>query len=321
MKIPPILLISLFRLFALAFSVKIDQDDKDRAKALAGQMTLKEKIAMLHGKKGTYIGNIPGNERLGIPPVYMNDGPQGFRTTPTTGPPGSTTAWPSALTAAASWDTNLVYRWAAAVGVEFKGKGADIDLAPGMNLARVPRNGRNFEYCGEDPILCAQVASAIVRGIQDQGVMATAKHWVNNEQETNRKSSSSDVDERTRYELYYPPFAACIEAGVLTVMCAYNRVNRVGACENSETINGDLKSMLEFDGWVMSDWLADHHSTSTDAMLNAGLDTEMPQGIYFSEKMILKALDEGNITEDTITRAVERALTAMYAIGMFDQSV
>ena len=164
-------------------------------------------------------------------------------------------------------------------------------------------------------------ASAIVRGIQDEGVIATAKHWVNNEQETNRKTSSSDVDERTRYELYYPPFVACIEAGVLAIMCSYNRINRVGACENSDTINGDLKSTLGFQGWVMSDWLADHVSTRTDVMMNAGLDMEMPYGLFYSEKMIMKAIDEGKIVEDTITQAVERVLAAMYAIGMFDETV
>lgn len=214
----------------------------ERAEELLLQMNTTEKLAMLHGHKGTYVGNIVGNDRLGIPSINMHDGPQGFRVTSTTSPEGSTTAWPSALTAASSWDTDLIYRFHAAMAQEFKQKGANVQLAPGIGIARVPNAGRNFEYlCGEDPILGATLVGPAVRGIQDQGVIANAKHWVNNEIEEKRKTVSANVDKKTRFEVYYPPFEAAINNGVLSVMCSYNRINDEYACQNKETLNEHLK--------------------------------------------------------------------------------
>jgi beta-glucosidase len=133
---------------------------------------------------------------------------------------------------------------------EFKGKGANIALAPGIGIARVPTAGRNFEYlCGEDPILGAVLVKQVIRGLQGEGIIANAKHWVNNEIETDRKRVSANVSERVRFELYYPPFKAAVDAGVLSVMCAYNRINDVWACENKDTLS-HLKSNMGFDGWV-----------------------------------------------------------------------
>jgi len=146
-----------------------------------------------------------------------------------------------------------MYSWANAMASEFKQKGANVALAPGIGMARVSNAGRNFEYmCGEDPVLGSGLVGSVVRGIQDTGVIANAKHWVNNEIEESRKHVSANVNERVRYELYYPPFQAAIDAGVLSVMCAYNKVNNVYACENSETI-GQLKGDMGFHGSVMSD--------------------------------------------------------------------
>jgi len=279
-------------------------------------MNISEKITMLHGHLGVYVGNIIGNDRLGIPSLNMQDGPQGFRTTDRTGPDGSSTAWPSALTAATSWDIDVMYRWASAMAQEFKQKGANVQLAPGIGLARVPTAGRNFEYLsGEDPYLGAILVGPVIKGIQDQGVIANAKHWVNNEIEDKRNLVSANVGERTRWEFYYPPFAAALRAGVLSVMCSYNRVNDVHACENTETL-GDLKDSMAFGGWVMSDWLATH---STADSLNAGLDQEMPFGAHFSEYMLQKALSAGEIQEEQIDQSVRRILTAMYSIGLFDR--
>ena len=125
-----------------------------------------------------------------------------------------------------------------------------------MNLARIPLNGRNFEYTsGADPYLGHEIVGSVIRGIQSQHVIANAKHYINNNQETNRNTMSADVDERTRHELYYRPFAGAVKAGVGSIMCSYNLVNSVYACENDETLNTDLKGHLGFaDGWVMSDW-------------------------------------------------------------------
>ena len=143
------------------------------------------------------------------------------------------------------------------MGDEFYRKGSNVQLGPGVNLARVPRNGRNFEYLsGEDSYLGYQLVQPLVRGIQSQGVIANAKHWVENNQEINRDTVSENVDERTRHELYYQPFYGAVEANVGSFMCSYNKVNNVWACENPETLNVDLKGHLGFKGFVMSDWYA-----------------------------------------------------------------
>ena len=188
-----------------------------RARALLSEMTLQEKLVMLHGPEAplpsceckpgqphystscAYTGNVEGNTRLGIPPIHMNDGPQGFRDSVY---PGTSTQFPSGLAVAASWDESAVEAWGAAMGFEFRAKGANVQLGPGVCLARVPTNGRNFEYLsGEDPFLGYILAGAAVRGIQSQGVIANAKHWVNNNQETNRTTVNEIVDERTRFEV------------------------------------------------------------------------------------------------------------------------
>merc|ERR550532_2283084 len=145
-----------------------------------------------------YVGNVAGNARLGIPPIHMQDGPQGFRNDKQ---PGTTTAWPSALTIAASWDVDAAYAWGAGMGREFHAKGANVQLGPGLCVARVPRNGRNFEYiAGEDPYLGYVLAKPVVKGIQSQKVVANAKHWILNSQETSRDGVSEGADERTRFE-------------------------------------------------------------------------------------------------------------------------
>lgn len=193
---------------------------------------------------------------------------------------------------------------------------ANVALAPGIGIARVPNAGRNFEYlCGEDPVVGAVLVKQAVRGIQSRGIIANAKHWVNNEIETDRKTVSANVDERTRFELYYPPFQAAVDAGVLSVMCAYNRINDQWACENPDTL-GHLKKTMGFEGWVMSDWLATH---STVKSVKAGLDMEMPVGLWLSEHLMEKALADGSISEEDVNSAVVRTLTAMYTIGLFDR--
>jgi len=221
----------------------------------------------------------------------MQDGPQAFRVEPfKTGPVGTTTAWPSSLSVAASWDVDAMYKWAQAMGLEFKQKGANVFLGPGIGIARVPNAGRNFEnLCGEDPVLGAALVKNVVKGIQDNGIIAAAKHFINNEIETDRKKVSANVDERVRFELYYVPFQAAIDAGVLSVMCAYNRINDVSACENIDTLH-HLRDDMGFDGWVMSDWLATY---STAPSIAAGLDQELPYEYHYSEKKLEAALIKG----------------------------
>jgi beta-glucosidase len=284
---------------------------------------------MLHGIEGVptecppshpafprcaYTGNVVPNARLGIPPLTMNDGPQGFRD-----PHGLSTQFPSGLAAAASWDVAAMRQWGAAMGQEFHAKGANVQLGPGLCVARVPNNGRLFEYSsGEDPFLGATLAPPAVAGIQSQGVIATMKHFVDNSQESSRTTVEEHMDERTQREVYYPPFESAGQiAGA--AMCAYNKV-RVGAgavegawsCENAETL-GALKRELGFNGWVMSDWGATH-STS----LPQGLDMEMPGADFLGNDKVTQAMVNGSVTQAMVDDAVLRVLTPMFAMGLMD---
>ena len=160
-------------------------------------------------------------------------------------------------------------------------------LGPGVDIARNPLNGRNFEYAGEDPYLAGQAAAGVVQGIQSQHVIATVKHYALNDQETNRTTDSSDADERTMQEIDLPAFDAAVKAGVGSVMCSYNRINSVYACENPYLLHSVLDDQFAFSGFVMSDWGANH---STVASANAGLDMEMPGGVGTSPEYCGPAL-------------------------------
>lgn len=295
----------------------------DRAHALVKRMSLEEKLAMLHGPATgsccscntsascAYVGNIAANPRLGIPPINMNDGPQGFRDNVH---PGTTTAWPSGLTMAATWSVDALREWGEGQGKEFFAKGANVQLGPGLCLARVPRNGRNFEYLsGEDPLLGQTLVQPAIEGIQKYKVVANAKHYALNNQETNRHGVSADVDERTRFEMYYPPFEGAVKSGVGSIMCSYNLINGAWSCENPETLAGDLKQRLGFKGYVMSDWGATH---STSIM--AGLDVEMPTAKYMNPAAITAGIQAGNITLRKVDDSVFRILLPMFELGIMD---
>ena len=186
--------------------------------------------------------------------------------------------------------------------------GANVQLGPGVCLARVPRNGRNFEYLsGEDPFLGYTLVQPVIKGIQNNSVVANAKHYINNNQETNRNSVSEVIDERTRVEMYQPVFAGAIEAGVGSIMCSYNKINGVWSCENPETLGEIRKAPISYKGYVMSDWGATH-STS----ISAGLDVEMPGAGYMNEAA-LKAEDH---SVDKVRTSTTRILTAMFSAGI-----
>ena len=174
----------------------------ERVELLVNELTLAEKLTMVRGVLGEYTGNVPSNERVGIPSLNMQDGPQGFRDDFDRDSVGKSTAWPSALTVAATFDADLMYDWALAMGKEFRLKGANVALAPGVNLARVPRAGRNFEYlAGEDPFLGYTLVQPYIRGIQDNGVIANVKHFAINNQEAERLRVSANVNKRTMMEI------------------------------------------------------------------------------------------------------------------------
>lgn len=240
---------------------------------------------------GMYMGNTPAIPRLGIPALKLHDAGNGFRNNPMGGVKayGTSTSFPSALALASTWDDALVARAAKAIGEEFKAKGANVILGPGIQVHRVQRNGRNFEYLsGEDPYLGARLSAAYVEAVQAAGVIGCAKHWAFNEQEISRMDSSSDVDEKTAWEIYYPPFEAAVKAGIGSFMCGYNKVNGTYDCENEKLLKVDLKGKMGFNGFVMSDWFATH-----SASVKQGLDQNMP-GVepWFSHE-VLECIETG----------------------------
>jgi beta-glucosidase len=281
-----------------------------RAERLVSAMTLAQELAMVHGTSGSYVGDVAAVTAEAIPALDLEDGPTGVadRTT-------QVTAFPAPITIAASWDPTLAQALAEASGAEQAAKGTNIVLGPMMNMDRVPLAGRNFEGFGEDPVLAAAMASAVVLGIQSQGLVATAKHYVGNEQETNRMTISSIVDDRTLREIYVPPFAASVQAGAGAVMCSYNQVNGTFACENSATLTHLLKEELGFKGFVMSDWGATH---STVASANGGLDMEMPDSEYFGAPLV-SAVAAGTVPASRVRDMTLRILTSMFAAGLFDR--
>ena len=198
----------------------------------------------------------------------MQDAAQGFRTS-SKSIVGTVTSWPSSLHIAASWDADLAEEWGRALGAEHRSKGANVILGPSVNVHRVPRGGRNAEYIsGESPHLGSVMASSYVRGVQTQGVVAMVKHFALNSQETNRNGVNSVCDERTMFEVYYPPFKAAIDAGVGAFMCSYNLVNGTHSCGNKDLLTRDLKERMNFTGMVSSDWWAVHAPGYQDAGLD-----------------------------------------------------
>ncbi|KAJ9448668.1 putative beta-glucosidase L [Diplonema papillatum] len=301
----------MFAMLTMSVAV-LAQTPAERAEALAAQMTVAELISMLHGSSGQYVGNVVAIPRLGIPALNLNDGPQGFRDD---AHPGTTTAFPSGLTMAATWDEEMLSLWGTMMGEEFYGKGANVQLGPGLCIARIPQNGRNFEYLsGEDPHLGYTLVQPAIKGIQSQKVVANAKHYVNNNQETDRTTISEMVDERTENEIYYAPFEGAVAAGVGSVMCSYNKINGTWSCENPDTLGRDLKARNGFQGWVMSDWGATHSLSIKD-----GLDQEMPSSNYFG-KTLEAAVANGSISQDTVKASVVRILTPLFALGIMDDN-
>jgi beta-glucosidase len=275
-------------------------DARARAAEIVSGLTTSERATLTYGAGYTdVVGSIGAVGPL--PVLSMDDGPGGVANL------AGVTAFPDPITLAATWDRELVERWGAAMGAEERGKGVIIQLGPMMNLARSPLGGRNFEGFGEDPYLSAELAARDVRGIQSNHIVATAKHFVGNEQETNRMTVNSAIDERTLHEIYYLPFEASVSAGVGAVMCSYNQLNGVYACENPTAL-ADLKGELGFAGWVMSDWTATHSGAPA---IEAGLDMEMPSGLYFPSAL-------ASVGQERVDDMATRVVTALVNTGALD---
>ena len=279
---------------------------------LLSQMTLEEKISMLAGADLWHSVAVP---RLGIPQFKVTDGPNGAR-----GAWGSlaspSVATPVGIALGATWNPALVEKVGNVLADELEAKGAHILLAPTVNIHRTPIAGRNFECFSEDPFLSGMIASAYIKGIQDKGKGACIKHFVANDQEYERFSISSEVDERTLHEIYLEPFRIAIRsAKPWAVMSAYNRVNGIYACEIDHTLKDILKEEWGFDGIVMSDW----HGTYDTRVPSGGLELEMPgPARWMAEEHVKTALDKATLTEQALDDKVRRLLGVLEKAGLLE---
>ncbi|HSL45146.1 MAG TPA: glycoside hydrolase family 3 C-terminal domain-containing protein [Anaerolineales bacterium] len=283
-----------------------------RTDELLRQMTLEEKISMLAGADLWHSVAIP---RLGIPQLKVTDGPNGARGAwGNMGP--SSVATPVGIALGATWNPDLVEKVGNVLGDELKSKGSHILLAPTVNIHRTPIAGRNFECYSEDPFLSGILASAYIKGIQSKGVGACIKHFVANDQEYERFSMSSEVDERTLREIYLEPFRIAIRSSnPWSVMSSYNRINGTYACEHPHTLLEILKGEWKYDGFVMSDWFGTYDAETPAG----GLDLEMPgPARWMSEEHVKNALANGTLTEEALNDKVRRLLCVLEKAELFD---
>ena len=287
-----------------------------RARAIVAQMTLDEKILEVHGVGGTSpnLRIVPAIPRLGIPAFVVTNGSAGV-SYGTVSPRAPATALPAPLALAASWDTSLANAYGSVIGNEAKILGNDMLEGPDMNLARVPQNGRTFENLGEDPYLAGDIAANEIQGIQSQGEIAEAKHYVGNEQEVNRQTSNSVIDQRTLRELYLVPFEMSVkQGGVDAVMCSYPQVNGQWACDNSVLMNQILKGDWNFQGLVSSDFGAAHNTVNAAL---GGLDLEMASGHYFGSAL-KAAVQAGTVPMSVLDDKLIRRFRVTMQLGLWD---
>ena len=299
----------------------------ERATLVVKEMTLDEKISLLHGTGHRGLGPmsplssgsnggagyVVGIERLGIPEIQMSDAAYGVRSSGENG--RYSTALPCNLAAAATWDLKGAYEYGALIGRELRAQGFNMSLGGGVNLTREPRNGRNFEYLGEDPILAGSLVGQLIRGTQDQHVLGDIKHYALNNQESGRTSVNVNIDERSMRETDLLAFEIGVRDGnPAGVMCSYNRVNGEYACDTKYLLTDVLKQAWKFPGFVLSDWGAAHSVAKASA---AGMDQEEPNE-YFYGKRLKAAVRIGKIPMSQVDDHVHRILRAMFATGVID---
>ena len=291
----------------LAFDPQID--------AIIAQMTLEEKVEMLHSKTNM---SSAGVERLGIADMHYADGPFGIREE---GVPNgfqsagwqldSATYFPTGSALAATWSEDLAYLYGKGMGIEARLRGKDVILGPAINIQRLPVGGRTYEYLSEDPALSAALALRYALGMQDQGTAVCVKHYAVNNQETNRGSVDAQVDERTLREIYLKPFERAVrEGGAMCVMPAYNKVNGDYCSENEHLLNEILRGEWGFKGMTVSDWGGTH--STMGAMLH-GLNVQMTGSNYLGQPVI-DSIASGALTEYLVDEKVRQILRVRYAI-------
>ena len=299
----------------------------DRAALVVKQMTLDEKISLLHGtgmadlspmsplsvKSNGGAGYVVGVPRLGIPDIQMSDAAYGVRNSGENG--RYSTALPADIAGAASWDPDAAYEYGALIGRELRAQGYNMSLGGGVNLTREPRNGRTFEYLGEDPVLAGKMVGQVMRGEQAQHVIGDIKHYVLNDQESGRNAVNVNIDKRSMRETDLLAFEIALrESDIAAVMCSYNRVNSDFACENKYLLTDVVKKDWKFKGFILSDWQGTHSTAKASA---AGLDHEEPGEIFYGQAM-KKAVESGNVPMAEVDEHVRRILRSMFATGVVD---
>jgi beta-glucosidase len=307
-------------------SIKAGTATEQKISALISQMTLTEKVSLLHGNSKFYVSGI---KRLGIPEWALSDGPHGVRAEINRHDwayagwtNDSATCFPPGTALAATWNPALAYKQGLVLGEEARFRKKDILLGPGVNIIRSPLCGRNFEYMSEDPLLVSRMAVAYIKALQTKDVAVSVKHWLANNQEEHRDSVDVSMSERALREIYLPAFKASVmEGGAYTVMAAYNRF-RGEWCSENEYLNRQLlRSEFGFKGVLMTDWSAAH--TTVKAALT-GLDLEMGTDKkdynewYFADPLI-KAVEEGKVPVAVVDEKVANVLRVMFNTKMFDE--
>ena len=285
----------------------------NKIKELVSQMTLEEKASLTSGADFWHTESI---ERLGIKKSMVSDGPHGLRKQEVKGDhlglndSIEAVCFPAGCALAASFNKDLVTKMGEALGNECQAEGVSVILGPAVNIKRSPLCGRNFEYYSEDPLVASEIASAMIKGVQSKNVGTSIKHFLANNQEHRRMSSSSEVDERTLREIYLAAFeGAVVKEKPWTVMCSYNKINGVYAAENKKYLTDVLRNEWGFDGYVVSDWGAVNNRVKD---LEAGLDLEMPGTGGVNDRFIVEAVKNGSLDEEILNNACERILNIVY---------
>ena len=321
-------------------------DDKSlspdkRADLVLKKMTLEEKVTIVDGMFGSVAklggqeiepvpgvlmgsaGHIPGVPRLGIPAQEETDAGLGVATQGNTRDKvRERTSLPAGIATAATWNPAIAYQGGAMIGSEARNSGFNVILAGGVNLTREPRNGRNFEYAGEDPLLAGTIDGAEIKGVQSNHIISTLKHFAENDQETGRMVASVELDDAQARMSDLLAFQFALEAADPgSVMCSYNRIHGTYACENDPLLNGILKKEWGYKGYVMSDWGGDH---STAKAINAGLDQESAwvfDGVNHFGDDLRKALADKSVSKVRLDQMAHRILRSLFAKGVMDDPV
>jgi beta-glucosidase len=299
----------------------------ERASMVVKEMTLDEKITLLHGtgmqglspmsplavQSNGGAGYVVGIPRLGIPAIQMSDAAYGVRMSGENG--RYSTALPSDVAGAASWDLDAGFEYGALIGRELRAQGYNMTLGGGVNLTREPRNGRTFEYMGEDPVLAGKMVASVIKGTQAQHVIGDIKHYALNDQESGRNAVNVNIDQRAARESDLLAFEIGVQEGnPAAVMCSYNRLNGDYACENKYLLTDVLKKDWNFKGFVVTDWGGAHSAAKASA---AGLDHEEPGWIFYGDEL-KKDVESGKVPQAELDEHVRRILRAMFAVGVID---